>query len=335
MLFFPARVDLHRMKNTVSLFFALLILSFTARSQQDTSPPSDADVTSSVNYYEIKNARVNFFSVNNRYKCIDPRIFFVDRPGFVINLGWDSVQINNEWYIILSYPAFKNGKQDSGYVPNAHTPQIDPSWLASLPALPAGLRSSLDSLVKAGGQAAAQPVDISQSGDWERVPLDGKNGLLLMIKKSDFDQLAKAPLYSTAFKWNRLAFSSGQLTVPFKLRPAIAGNSFSMTTDVTIGAYAGIKKRISKRQNFFLTLPVVAGLTLININDSTTTPGGTPDRSSGVHPGWTVATGLVAQLNSFNIGVVTGWDFASDVGKTWVYQGKQWISFGVGYSFLK
>jgi hypothetical protein len=320
------------MKNTESLLFALLILSFTARSQQDTSPPGDADPSSSVNYYEIKNARINFFSVNNRYKCIDPRIFFVDRPGFVINLGWDSVQINNEWYIILSYPAFRNGKRDTAYVANSHTPQIDPSWLTSLPA---GLRSSLDSLVKAGGQATAQPLDISQSGDWERVPLDGKNGLLLMIKKSDFDQLAKAPLYSTAFKWNRLAFSSGQLTVPFKLRPALAGNSFSMTTDVTIGAYAGLKKRISKRQNFFLTLPVVAGLTLINVNDNTTTSSGTPDRSSGVYPGWTVATGLVAQLNSFNIGVVTGWDFASDVGKTWIYQGKQWISFGIGYSFLK
>ncbi len=143
-----------------------------------------------------------------------------------------------------------------------------------------------------------------------------------MIKKSDFDQLAKAPLYSTAWRWNRLAFSSGQLTVPFKLRPAIAGKSFSMTTDVTIGAYAGIKKRISKRQNFFVTLPFVAGLTLINVNDNTTSASGTVDRGSGVVPGWTIATGLVAQLNSFNIGVVTGWDFASDVGKSWIYQGE-------------
>jgi hypothetical protein len=242
-----------------------------------------------------------------RYKCIDSRIFYIDRPGFIINLGWDSVQINNEWYIILTYPAYRNGKNDSA--------QYDPSWRERQP--------------------PAQPVDVTQSGDWERVSLAGKNGLLLMIKKSDFDQLTKMPLYSTAWKWNRVAFSSGQLTVPFKLRPATQGNSFTMTTDVTIGAYAGLKKRISKRQNFFLTLPFVAGLTLINVNDNTTTSGGTPDRSAGVHPGWTIATGLVAQLNSFNIGVVTGWDFASDVGKTWIYQGKQWISFAIGYSFLK
>lgn len=306
----------------------MLILSFTARSQQDVTAASDSDPASSVNYYEIKNARINFYSVNNRYKCIDPRIFFVDRPGFIFNLGWDSVQINKEWYIILRYPDYKKGKKDSTLTGGAHLPQTDPSWLTSLPV---GLKSGSDSL----SNAEPQPVDINESGDWERVSLVGRNGLLLMIKKSDFDQLIKAPLYSTAWKWNRLAFSSGQLTVPFKLRPPTAGNSFSMTTDVTIGAYAGLKKRISKRQNFFLTLPVVAGLTLINVNDNTTTPGGVSDRSSGVHPGWTVATGLVAQLNSFNIGVVMGWDFASDVGKTWIYQGKQWISFGIGYSFLK
>jgi hypothetical protein len=316
------------MKNTTGLLFALLALSLTARSQQDTPPPADSDPASTVNYYEIKNARINFFSVNTRYKCVDSLIFYIDRPGFIINLGWDSIQINNEWYIVLTYPAYRNGENDS-------TLQSNKSWRRRSPA---ALKSSIDSLATAGqsgGQPPAQPVDVTQSGDWERVPLAGKNGLLLMIKKSAFDQLAKTPLYSTAFKWNRLAFSSGQLTVPFKLRPATQGNSFSMTTDVTIGAYAGLKKRISKRQNFFLTLPLVAGLTLINVNDNTTTASGTPDRSSGIHPGWTIATGLVAQLNSFNIGVVTGWDFASDVGKTWVYQGKQWISFGIGYSFLK
>ena len=200
-----------------------------------------------------------------------------------------------------------------------------------LQAFKAGLSDS--EKVKTPDTQSLTDFDPTTAAGWKRIPLRGLDSLRLCIKKSDFDKLNKRPLYSTVWNWARVAFSSGRLTVPFKLRGATAGQNFSMTTDVTIGAYAGIKKRISKRQNNFVTLPVVLGLTYININDNTTTT--TSSTSSGVYPGWSVATGLIFQLAKFNLGFVTGWDYASGVGKSWIYQGKNWVSFGLGYSFLQ
>ncbi len=126
------------MKNVTFLAAMVILCPLFLFSQQDTPPPSGDDPTSTVNYFEIKNSRINFFSVNNRYKCIDPTIYYIDRTGFIINPGWDSVQIGNDWYIILTYPAYINKGKDS------------------VQDIPNGLRKEVDS------------VDLSKSTDWER-----------------------------------------------------------------------------------------------------------------------------------------------------------------------
>jgi hypothetical protein len=278
--------------------------------------------------------------VESNYRLLKGTIYYIDRPDFIINLGWDSVQIQGDYYIILTYPDYRTKVTRDGS--HAVTQSNDP-WLVKLS------QSSVvkyDSILKAfdatlpdsekvnsPDTVALTSFDPSTAAEWKRVPLAPVNNLRLCIKKSVFDKLTKQPLYSTAWKWNRIAFASGQLTVPFKLRGATAGQNFSMTTDVTLGAYAGIRKRISKRQSYFVTLPVVLGLTYININDNTTTSTSS-STTTGVYPGWTVATGLIFQLGKFNMGFVTGWDYASGVGKAWIYQGKNWVSFGLGYSFL-
>jgi hypothetical protein len=341
----------------------------------------EIDPTNTLNYYQIEQNRLNFFHVNDRYQIQKDTIYYIDRAEFIINLGWDSIQINNDWYIILTYPNYKSGKQaPPSYLRMA--PPLDVSAVqqeVTMYALKAATNSKRTSANNSGDNKLADSVtklnlvlknletridsitkadtvakrvlqeeidsiskinkDLSKSlnvldGDtstWFRMPLNGINGMKLMIKKNDFQKLTLIPIYSTA--WKRVSFSSGQLTIPFKLRFKTGGQQFSMTTDVTLGAYAGIKKRISKRQNYYLTLPIVAGLTFINVNNNTTST--TSSTTSGVYPGWTLASGLIVQLNSFNIGVITGWDFASQVGNTWIYQGKEWVSFGIGYSFLK
>ncbi len=343
----------------------------TEATAQDQSLGGN-DPTSTLNYYEVIDSRINFYAVDDQYNVIPNIIYYIERQGFIVNLGWDSIQVGSDWYIILTYPPY-NGATGAG---SAATPgqnaqpyfhfvnamkglrvkglqpdTTDGKKPAKQAVVPANVTVTIDgqsTVLDAG--SGDQPIALndfkpSSTTGWTRTPLAGTSGLRLLINKSDFDKLRKRPLYSTAFKLSRMAFASGQLTVPFKLRGARAGRNFSMTTDVTLGAYAGLKMRVSKRQDFFLTFPVVVGLTFIDVNNNTTSATQTSGSGStgttstattqSVYPGWTISTGVIAQLNKFNIGIVTGWDYASGVGSTWIYQGKNWVSFGLGYSFLK
>lgn len=162
------------------------------------------------------------------------------------------------------------------------------------------------------------------------------NSKFFCLLKSEFEAAAKVTLYSTSagiFKNYNIAF--GQLTVPFKLRPESGNNKFQMTTDVTIGSYVGIKKRISSDQPNYLSLVGVAGLTFINVENNSTTISDPTDQISKVSPGFTWATGIILELNKFSLGFVAGRDYASGYADNWVYHNKTWYSFAIGFNFLK
>jgi len=245
--------------------------------------------------YYELNARANFHEVNSKYEIQEDTIFYTN-SGFLIAAEWDEVSIDNKIYIVLTYPKYKNGKQ-----------------------------SSSEAVFKLA--AGAKPVHYS---------LVGLNGKILCIAKEEFDKISKDPIFSVSFKRLRnYQITAGQLTLPFKLRPKINETKFQMTTDVTIGAYGGIRKRISKRSPTYLTIPAVLGLTFININENTTTNTGAADIKSGITPGWTWSTGLVIETNRLNLGFVLGKDYASGYAEDWIYHNKIWYSFAIGYSFLK
>lgn len=245
--------------------------------------------------YYELNGRANFKEVNNRYEIQKDTIFY-SLSGFLITAEWDEVSIENKVYVVLTYPNYKNGVQ---------------SQTETAVALAEG----------------ANPV---------HYPISNLNGKILCIPKDEFDKISKTPIYSVSFKrWKNYQITAGQLTLPFKLRPKTGDKKFQMTTDVTIGAYGGIRKRISKTSPTYLTIPVVLGLSFINVNENTTTNTGTADFKSGITPGWTWATGLVIQTNRLNLGFVFGSDYASGYDDDWIYHGKTWYSFAIGYSFLK
>lgn len=134
--------------------------------------------------------------------------------------------------------------------------------------------------------------------------------------------------------WRNAQVTGGQLTLPFKIRRTPEHNTFRLTTDVTLGGYVGYTRRLSEKRDFYLTVPVTAGLTFININDNNTTL----DRSasdSEVIPGLSWSTGIVVQLEKYNFGLMIGKDYASEVGNQWAYHGKLWWSFGIGFVFLQ
>lgn len=133
--------------------------------------------------------------------------------------------------------------------------------------------------------------------------------------------------------WKGFQITGGQLTLPFKIRSKASTNSFRLTTDVTVGAYIGATKKISAKKDYRLIVPLAAGLTFININDSNTVLD-QPLQEAEVVPGITWSTGLILELEKYSLGLMFGKDYASEVGDQWNYHRKIWWSFGIGFTFF-
>jgi hypothetical protein len=138
----------------------------------------------------------------------------------------------------------------------------------------------------------------------------------------------------THWLWRNAHVTGGQLTLPFKIRKSPENRTFRLTTDVTLGGYVGYTRKIAAKKNCYLTVPLTAGLTFINLNDSNTTLG-RESADAEVVPGLTWSSGLILQLEQYNIGLMFGKDYASEVGNQWAYHGKMWWSFGIGFVFLQ
>jgi hypothetical protein len=162
------------------------------------------------------------------------------------------------------------------------------------------------------------------------------NGNLFAIPKDAFDT-------AVTQGWIRKRFDAGitaidvtygaTLSVPFKLRPRIEGHNRDIVTDVTLAGYFGAKWRISADHDYFFSVIGNAGLALVPISNGTNPSDGMA--TSTTVPAITVAAGLVFQLDSFQLGFLTGRDYASgDLGNDWIYNTKQWFSFSIGYAFL-
>ena len=172
-------------------------------------------------------------------------------------------------------------------------------------------------------------------------PVRGINGKVLCMLKEDYDTITKTMRYVAGFHWSAIQVVSGQLSAPFKLRPKRTFGAdtlapFRMTTDVTIGIYGGIRWRPSwKESEFFITLPITAGLTFVNVSNNTTSLSQPDGQVAEIVSGFTWSLGLIFQYRRTNFGFVFGRDYASDYGKKWIYHDQTWYSIAIGYSFLR
>lgn len=146
---------------------------------------------------------------------------------------------------------------------------------------------------------------------------------------------AEEPAEDVFFLWRNAHVTGGQITLPFKIRRSPEHNTFRLTTDVTLGGYIGYTRRISKKHEHYLTVPLTAGLTFINLSDNNTSLDRAEAFDEEVVPGLTWSTGLILQLEKYSLGLMFGKDYASSVGDQWEYHGKLWWSFGVGFVFLQ
>jgi hypothetical protein len=283
------------MKQTI-LTITLLSIAMSAFSQQEKKTSVEL------------NDRTKFVEVTPRLQILDDTIYHMN-SGFRINPEYDVERIGYEDYVIFTYPNFNNGRQVVRDISNLQNFTADSS--------------------------VTNPVNkelVTRVNDTLTLAINGKT---FAMKKSEFDLVKQTTYYSVSFKkWKNYNFSSGLMTVPFKLRPKVNDSTeFNLTTDITLGGYFGITKRISSSKRNYITIPATLGLSYININDNNTS-NVKKDNSIGVVPGITWSTGIIFQLHDFNIGFVLGQDYASSVGDKWIYNGKTWYSFAIGYNFL-
>ncbi|WP_332737611.1 hypothetical protein [Flavihumibacter sp.] len=123
-------------------------------------------------------------------------------------------------------------------------------------------------------------------------------------------------------------FTAGTVIVPVKMR----FNKFDFSKDFTIGPSIGAKFRASKYSDNHLNLLLGFGITSVTL-DSFSTKG--QIITSTDRPALTPSLGIVFEFNNVQIGLFSGLDYISKKEKiNWQYQGKPWISFGLGYTIL-
>jgi hypothetical protein len=283
----------------VVLIHLLLILSNHGFSQEKQSIPSGggSDADFERIVYYQIEEMASFYEIN-QFDAIHKDTLFFSHPGFKIYPSWQEVKIGCDIYVIFTYLPFTDGK--------------------------IGTKREKPALDKADTKV--------------RHPISWFNVKWLCMPKKDFDQLKKKAYYSTRFKTlANYKITSGLLTLPLKIRGRQDNYPFQLSTDVTLGPYLGITKRLSPYSRTYVTIPVSFGVTVVNINSNTTSVTATPDPKAGLTPGISWATGLTLQWmeQRTTVGIFIGKDYASDFGDGWRYHNKLWYSFGIGYSFYK
>ncbi len=122
----------------------------------------------------------------------------------------------------------------------------------------------------------------------------------------------------------------GSVYTPIKVR----SNPFDFSKDFTVGSTFGIRKNLDKEKQLGIDLLLGMGLSSVSL-DSFSTSGKLAKPLDIL--AFTPALGLVAEIGNAQVGIFCGTDLLNSqngVKYDWIYQGKLWWSFGIGYSLL-
>jgi len=155
---------------------------------------------------------------------------------------------------------------------------------------------------------------------------NSKQRLYFLMSSSDFEN-------KTIRRYSlRPGFAIGTAAVPFKIRT----NPFNFTNDIGIGPVVGVKFRLSRysSKNFFNVL-LGFGLSSVNL-DSLSTNGNVTTNSPITNPAaLTLSLGGVFEFSNVQVGAFIGKDYINRNEKIdWIYQGKTWLSIGLGYTLF-
>jgi len=154
------------------------------------------------------------------------------------------------------------------------------------------------------------------------------------IRQDELNNLLEDKTLKKSYKFTHDVAYGANVSLPFKLRPKVNDQNIRITPDITLTGYLGFKHRISRKDPFYVTFPIVT-LGLASLPITGETDGSVVDKGDGMVLGVTTSTGLVFQLKDFQLGFLMGWDKAAgELGKTWIYNGKTWYSFSIGFTFF-
>ncbi len=127
----------------------------------------------------------------------------------------------------------------------------------------------------------------------------------------------------------KVSFTAGNILIPIKMRI----KKFDFSKDFTLGPVAGIKMRLSHYSRNCINFLVGLGVTSVTINKRSTD--GYIEDDTDV-PALSPSIGAVFDFFSqTQAGLFVGWDFISNNENVhFIYHGKTWISFGLGFSIL-
>lgn len=125
-----------------------------------------------------------------------------------------------------------------------------------------------------------------------------------------------------------VSFTMGVAHIPFRLR----SGPFDFSNHLSIGSSFGAKMQLSPYQD--ISLNIVGGVSIANITlDSLGTNGRA--ESGETAPAFSPSLGVVLEVSKAQVGLYLGWDLLSGKEKKiWLYQGKPWLSIGVGMSIF-
>jgi hypothetical protein len=149
------------------------------------------------------------------------------------------------------------------------------------------------------------------------------------VDKNYFDRTVSRTYASGRQSWD---LAAGVLLLPIKMRLGGEGRPFDFSRDVTLGTVVGPRWRLSPTRSAFLSVLGGAGITAVTLNASST--GGVVTENTD-RAAVTLTAGSMLEVNRFQVGILLGVDRISNPNQTdWLYQGKPWLSIGLGYSLL-
>jgi len=144
-----------------------------------------------------------------------------------------------------------------------------------------------------------------------------------LLSVDEFNQKA-IPRYSKS-----ASFTIGATHIPFRIR----SNPFDFSNHISIGTSFGAKFPLSNYKD--ISLNVIGGINIANITLDSLSTNGMIEDVPDTEPAFTPSLGVVFEFSKAQIGLYLGWDLLSGKEKDiWIYQGKPWISIGVGTSIF-
>lgn len=128
----------------------------------------------------------------------------------------------------------------------------------------------------------------------------------------------------------------GMLTAPFKWRlSSTSGHSDLIDGSLNVNSFIGYKLSFGTQTPSYLGIFIFGGTTTIAYNSSNTTSITDPSKSeNGV--GLNYGVGIVFRIKGVSPGILLGFDRGfGEFSRTYIYQGKPWLSFSLNYDFIK